>query len=390
MGVESAFLIDQAVGKGMGGRIYVVVWLNCAGLKEGFPCSVLDREIDPRLVHIALFGDVRMSSTFILNHHRERDVLAGSERVARRPERSDEVRGRRNLRLRGHLGGPAFQTEDIHVEHAVLQKLHHCFGLVWILIILRHDGVCAQPAMGSERAILCAVVDALHRLSAHVAGLAGGHRIFDVERQRRLLGERGVLPLVVERDGTLPFIAVQRLRQRGFVTARAELRGAIEGLHHGCGVTVEVSEYFGIGNLAGDGCAGLIEQHSGHRHGVGAGAAGIHLLDGMADHASHAVLIIGTLDGFAVGQRAGDGGQRIVAALAVAGKSNALFRGEQVDILQVPRRAVCVGVGRLAPLCMSFLMAVPAIGGRRHGSRIDELAGVGGSVRRPERMLFAI
>ena len=48
------------------------------------------------------------------------------------------------------------------------------------------------------------------RLADHVAGLAGGDGVFAVEGQRRLLGEAGALPLVVEGDGAEPLVVVER------------------------------------------------------------------------------------------------------------------------------------------------------------------------------------
>ena len=71
--------------------------------------------------------------------------------------------------------------------------------------------------------VLGSGVGQLDRFALHVAGLAGGDGVFDVEGKRRLLGEGGVLPLVVERDGALPFVVVELARECGFVAGGAEL-----------------------------------------------------------------------------------------------------------------------------------------------------------------------
>ena len=56
-----------------------------------------------------------------------------------------------------------------------------------------------------------------------MAGLTGGDGVFDVEGKRRLLGEGGELPLVVEEDGALPFVVVELAGERGFVAGGAVL-----------------------------------------------------------------------------------------------------------------------------------------------------------------------
>ncbi len=55
--VQLAFDVDQAVGEGVGGGIEVAVGLDEAGLGENFAGAVLDGEVDPGLVEVALLGD---------------------------------------------------------------------------------------------------------------------------------------------------------------------------------------------------------------------------------------------------------------------------------------------------------------------------------------------
>ncbi len=113
--------------------------------------------------------------------------------------------------------------------------------------------------MGGELTVLGSGVGQLYRFALHVTGLAGGDGVFDVEGKRRLLGERRVLPLVVERDGALPFVVVELTRKGGLVAGGAELRCFVEGLHDGRGVAVEVSEDLAIGDRPGDGFAVFVD-----------------------------------------------------------------------------------------------------------------------------------
>ena len=68
--------------------------------------------------------------------------------------------------------------------------------------------------MGDESAVLCAGVLRVggERLAHHVAGLAGGDGVFAVEGERRLLGEAGGLPLVVDGEGAQELVVVERAR----------------------------------------------------------------------------------------------------------------------------------------------------------------------------------
>ena len=56
LGVEAAARIDEAVGEGVGALVEVTVGLDEAALKDDLACLVLDTEVDPGLVHVALLG----------------------------------------------------------------------------------------------------------------------------------------------------------------------------------------------------------------------------------------------------------------------------------------------------------------------------------------------
>ena len=78
-----------------------------------------------------------------------------------------------------------------------------------------------------------------------------------------------------------------------------------------------------------------------------------------------------------------------MAAFTVASVFNAFFRGEEAGIFYVPGGAKGVGVSGLTPLFVRLLMAVAAVLCSGEGFGIDELAGVGGCVRREEGLIGA-
>ena len=95
--------------------------------------------------------------------------------------------------------------------------------------------VAAEPAMRDECAVLGAGVLRVggERLARHVAGLAGGDGVLAVEGKRRLFGEAGALPLVVDGEGAEPLVVVERAGDGGLVAGGAELGGLVERAHHG-------------------------------------------------------------------------------------------------------------------------------------------------------------
>ena len=169
----------------------------------------------------------------------------------------------------------------------------------------------------------------------------------------------------------------------------AEVGGAVERLHDGGAVPVEVGEDFGVGNLTVNGLACFVDERSGGCQDIAAGAAAVDRLDGMADGAGDAVVVGGTLLRGTLGEGSGEHGERIVAALAVAGVFVALLRHQEVDVLLVPGGAEGVGVGGLTPLLVGFLVAVATVVGVGKGFGVEELARVGGGVRGQEGMILA-
>ena len=109
----------------------------------------------------------------------------------------------------------------------------------------------------------------------------------------------------------------------------AELGGLEERAHDGLGVAVEVGEDLGVGDGAGDGRAGFIDEDGGDAHDVAAGSGGVSGDDGVAGGAGDAFLLEGALFGHALRQVAGEQGDRVVAAFAMAGVLDALLVDEQ-------------------------------------------------------------
>src|ERR1035437_5691095 len=123
-------------------------------------------------------------------------------------------------------------------------------------------------------------------------------------------------------------------------------------------MAVKVRKNLPIGYWPQDWLAGFVEQNGWSPHNVTAGSASVDLLNGVTHHACDAVLVIWPRAWGLFGKSPGDERNGVVAAFAVAGKGNALLGGEQIDVAQVIRDAVGVGVHRLAPLLMCFLVAV--------------------------------
>ena len=148
-------------------------------------------------------------------------------------------------------------------------------------------------------------------------------------------------------------------------------------------------EDLAIGDGTGDALAVFVDQYGGHTDDIGSGAAGVDLLNGMADGAGNAVRIKGTPLGGALGEVAGDHGDGVVAAFAMARELDALAVVEQIDVAQVPGGAVGIGVGGLTPLVLRFLMTVAAVLSGGKGFGINELTGVGGHERREKVIVLA-
>ena len=137
------------------------------------------------------------------------------------------------------------------LPRSVAEEDDGLFHLSVVVVELRHDGVGSEPAVGGELAVFGSEVGRrAEGLASHVAGLAGGDLVLEIEGKRGLLGEGGELPLVVEEDGALPLVIVELLGESGFVAGGAVLAGLVEVLHDCLGVAVEVGEDFFVGDFA--------------------------------------------------------------------------------------------------------------------------------------------
>jgi hypothetical protein len=139
---------------------------------------------------------------------------------------------------------------------------------------------------------------------------------------------------------------------------------------------IEVGKDLPIGDFASDRLAVFIDQYGGNTHDVAAGAARVDLLDGVADGAGDAILVIGALLRRPLRQRSGNDRDRVVTTLAVAGEFNSFGVVQQGDIFEVIRYAIGVGVSGLAPLLVTLLMTMTAVLCRRKSLGVDKFAGV--------------
>jgi hypothetical protein len=269
------------------------------------------------------------------------------------------------------------------------------FGLLGIVVVLRHECVAAEPAVRGELAVLGAWIVRGFGVARHVAGLAGGDAVLAVEGKRRLLGEAGALPLVVDREGAQPLVIVEHARDSGFVAGGAEFSRFVERTHHSLGVAVEVGQDFGVGDGASNRRALLVHQDGRNAHHVAADSGGVGRLNRVAGGAGDAFVFERTLFGHALREIAGEQGDRVMATFAVAGELHALLVDHHVDVLQIPGGAEAVGVHRLPPLVVGLFVAMPAVFGRVEALRALKLAvgrhGVGGQERRffAERVVVA-
>jgi hypothetical protein len=76
-----------------------------------------------------------------------------------------------------------------------------------------------------------------------------------------------------------------------------------------------------------------------------------------------------------------------MAALTMPRKRRALFRIQEIDVPEIPRRSIRIRVRRLPPLSMSFLVAMRTVLGRGKAFGVDELAVVSPKVGRQERLV---
>src|SRR5215472_5402486 len=281
------------------------------------------------------------------------------------------------------------EAEDVDVEDAfavgaVAEEVGELRGLLVVVVIGRHEGVAAYPAVRGELAVFGAGIVSAFIVARHVAGLAGGDDVLAVEGKRTLLAEAGALPLVIDREGAEELVIVEFRRDGGLVAGGAEFGLLKERAHFGLGVAVEVGEDFSVCDGAGDGSALVIDQDGGVAHDVAAGSGCVSGLHGVAGGTGDAFVLKGARFGHALGEVAGEKRDGVVATLAVARELHALLVNERVDVLEVPRGAEGVGVHGLAPLVVGGLVAVAAVFGSGEDLGAEELAVVRHGVRGQE------
>ena len=88
--VQLALDVDEAVGEGVGGGVEVAVGLKEAALGQDLAGGVLDREIDPGLVEVALLGDEGVADALVLDDDVGDEGFAGGEREAGQAEGGDQ------------------------------------------------------------------------------------------------------------------------------------------------------------------------------------------------------------------------------------------------------------------------------------------------------------
>ena len=221
--VQSSLDVDEAVGEGVGGGVEVAIGLDEAAFGNGFAGGILDGEVDPGLVEIALLGDDGVADAFVLDDDVGGEGFTGSDGEAGEAEGRDQ-----DLIAAGGGGAFLFESKDIDIEDtfavdAVAEKVDELGGLGGEVVVGGDEGIASEPAMRSEVAVLCAGIVGGFSIARHVAGLAGGDGVFAVERERRLLAEGGALPLVVDGEGAEPLVVVELGGDVGFMAGGAEL-----------------------------------------------------------------------------------------------------------------------------------------------------------------------
>ncbi len=125
----------------------MAVRLDEAAVGEDFAGGVLDGEVDPGFIEVALLGNEGVGDALVLDNHICDEGLAGGDGKGSEAEGSDES------------GVFRFQGEDVDVKdagvlRAVLEEGFELLGLLFELVEPGDEGVAAQPAMGDEFAIL--------------------------------------------------------------------------------------------------------------------------------------------------------------------------------------------------------------------------------------------
>ena len=92
--VEFAFYVNKAVGEGVCGGVEIAVGLDETRLGEDFAGAVLDGEVDPGLVEVALLWDVGMGDAFVLDDDVGDEGIVGRDGERNEAERRDGSRVR--------------------------------------------------------------------------------------------------------------------------------------------------------------------------------------------------------------------------------------------------------------------------------------------------------
>src|SRR5579863_8252301 len=112
-------------------RIERTIGPDEAAFRQGLPRRVLDREVDPRLVEVALLGNMRVGYSLVLNHDIRDQSLAARDGKTRQAQRRDQGLAR--------SGALLFERENVNVQHAfsieaVLEKVLQPFGLLVVFV----------------------------------------------------------------------------------------------------------------------------------------------------------------------------------------------------------------------------------------------------------------
>ncbi len=359
---EAAVCRDRTIGEAVRARVERAIGLEEAAVINLVAGLIFDAELEPAFVEVAHFRDERVADVFVLDDDEGFDGLVRIKTHGRGAEGGGQL-----------VIAEAANAEDVDVE--IVAGLEEGDGLGQLFVeavVIRHCGVAGGPVVGGEGAVLGAGLGHGDGFALHVAGLAG-LEIGLVERQRRAVGEFRILPLVIRGEGAEEFVVVERAGQVGLVAGGAKL-GRLDGVaHHGLGVPVRMREDLLERNFAGDALALRVRHDGGNAEDEAAVAVGgLDAADGVAEHAGQAVLVHLAINMRILGEAAGEDGDGIVAAVAVARELDALGVDQNVDALAIERRAEGVGVQGLPPLVICLLMAVSAIRGVGKGAGLDE------------------
>ncbi len=124
-----------------------------------------------------------------------------------------------------------------------------------------------------------------------------------------------------------------------------KLGSAVKIAHHGSLVQLGMEKNVVVAHRRGHWRAIRFDHHGGNSHDVAACPAGVlNLLDGMANHASHAIFIERAVYRRSFGERTGKERDGVVATLAVARIFDSLSINQQVHVLYIERCTEGIGV----------------------------------------------